>query len=651
MTTLSLAMLRMCVLFVSSVMLLHAPSIIALSGAQAAGGNEGVLRIGFLQAVDSLNPMLGLNDASYVFYGLVYDYIVCVANNLSVTSNLATDCRPVPVSDPEMVGRPFGSIWEYDITANARWHDGEAFTVEDIVYNIKLQSSEATYDLMWAFQPYSYFIQDARAVDENTVRVYYFDRESEQPKASAYAYLLGIVILPEHLLKTKTASDISFSWNGIFEGSRPPLVGTGPFMVTNRILDEWTAGSQITLVRNPNYHWGPDKNVFVKFDKIEMMFYDDATSMRLALTSGDLDIAQFPPETYKALRDNVASGEYANLETFDGPKCTGFWTEIEICMNNDGPNPSRLDPAIRQAMAMATNKTYIVQNYYRGLADEGDTLIPSVYEKWHYEPTASEKFKFDLDAAADLLEDAGYRYPYVGAKTRVATADSYAVKNNLVLLNTELKYDMLVRQEYPEEQAIAKYLQSIWKDIGIDLTITVLYESAMATKVYSYKYDTCIWYWSMDVDPNYMLYCQSKLAWFGWSDNKYYNPAYDENYNKSVSAMDYDERKTYVDNCQRIHYRDAAFIIMAVPYQTYAWRNDTFTGWGDWEANPGRSMDNFWSGNPLFFDLEYIGGGGGGFDVVAASIAAGVVGAIVAIAVVIWWIKKKGKKKASPLGE
>jgi len=214
-----------------------------------------------------------------------------------------------------------------------------------------------------------------------------------------------------------------------------------------------------------------------------------------------------------------------------------------------------------------------------------------------------------------------------------------------------LKYDMLVRQEYPEEQAIAKYLQSIWKDIGIDLTITVLYESAMATKVYSYKYDTCIWYWSMDVDPNYMLYCQSKLAWFGWSDNKYYNPAYDENYNKSVSAMDYDERKTYVDNCQRIHYRDAAFIIMAVPYQTYAWRNDTFTGWGDWEANPGRSMDNFWSGNPLFFDLEYIGGGGGGFDVVAASIAAGVVGAIVAIAVVIWWIKKKGKKKASPLGE
>ncbi len=192
--------------------------------AQDEAESEKVLRIGFLQAVDNLNPFLGLNDAAYVFYGLVYDYVHSVDNDLNITSNLATNTRPVPVNDPEMAGRPFGSIWEYDITTNAQWHDGEPFTVEDFIYNINLQSSDETYDLMWAFQPYSYFMEGVRAVDSDTVRVYFFDRETGNPKAAAYAYNIGIPMLPSHLLRDKTPSEVSFYWNGVFEGSSPPIV-------------------------------------------------------------------------------------------------------------------------------------------------------------------------------------------------------------------------------------------------------------------------------------------------------------------------------------------------------------------------------------------------------------------------------------------
>lgn len=648
---LAVVLSRVCVLLLVCVMLMQAPGMTALGTARAADDGNGVLRMGFLQPVDRVNPYIGLNDASYVFYGLVYDYMHVLGNDMSVTGNIATGTRPVPVSDPEMIGRPYGSIWEYNITTNARWHDGEPFTVNDVIFNIELQCSDENYSIMWAFQPYTYFMEKAVAIDDDTVRVYFFDRSTKEPKAAAYGYLISMPMLPEHLLKTMLASDI-MTWNGVFPSSTPPLVGTGPFMVTDRILEEWTAGSQMTLVRNPNYHWGADKNKYVQFDKIEMNFYDDATSMRLALTSGDLDVAQFPPEIYKSLKEGVADGTYTDIATFDGPKITGFWSEIEVCMSTKGSNPSRLDPVIRQAMATATNKTYIVQNYYRGFANEGSTLIPPIYDKWHYQPTASEEFKFDLDVAADMLESAGYRYPSPTATIREATADSYAVQQSLVPAGTELTYEMIVRQEYPEEQAIANYLKSVWKDIGINLNIVVLYESAMSTRVYSYNYDTCIWYWSMDIDPNYMLYCQTELAWSGWSDNKYYNPAYTENYSLSVSAMDYEDRKMYVDNCQRIHYRDATWIIFSEAYQTYAWRTDTFTGWGDWTANPGRSLDNTWSGNPLLFDLVYIGGGGGGFDVGSASIAAGVGGAIVVVVAAVWWIRKKGKKKkASPLGE
>jgi len=71
----------------------------------------------------------------------------------------------------------------------------------------------------------------------------------------------------------------------------------------------------------------------------------------------------------------------------------------------------------------------------------------------------------------------------------------------------------------------------------------------------------------------------------------------------SVSELDRDQRKVYVDNCQRVHYLDVPYIVLTYENQTFAWRNDTFTGWGDWAASPGRSIENFWSANPLYFDL------------------------------------------------
>jgi hypothetical protein len=60
---------------------------------------------------------------------------------------------------------------------------------------------------------------------------------------------------------------------------------------------------------------------------------------------------------------------------------------------------------------------------------------------------------------------------------------------------------------------------------------------------------------------------------------------------------------TFVDECQMTFYQDVGYIVLAYPYQTYAWRTDTFDGWGEWSSHPGRSLDACWGANPLFFDL------------------------------------------------
>ena len=337
-------------------------------------------------------------------------------------------------------------------------------------------------------------------------------------------------------------------------------------------------------------------------------------------------------------------------------KCTQYWTEIGFNMNNAGPNKWRLDPAARHALAQAVDKTYIITNFYKGYGKEGTGLISPVTPFWHWEPSAAEHWDYNLTVAAAALQAAGY-IDTNDDGWRECTVTSAAVQNGWSLEGAKLNLQMMIRMEYPEEKEIAKFLEEQWAIIGVDLTYDIMLEDVLAKNCYAYGYDSMIWYWSADPDPNFMLFCQSKKSIDGWSDNMYTNPDYEDNYSASIQEFDEATRQEHVKNCQKISYQDAAYMILAYVYSTYAWRTDTFSGWGDWAADPARSLDAFWTANPLFFDLEYIGSPPPPppYGLIA-------VGAVIAVAVVIAavYMVRRGKKKreigggdesGSPLGD
>ena len=615
----------------------------------AEASSESVLRIGFMAKVDSMNPNVGLTDPAYVFYGMVYDTPTCVDEDLNIIGNLCKDDGWYVDEDYE----PYGSAWIMEFTEHAYWHDGEQFTADDAVYTLNLNAED--YTTMWAYQPYTYYMDYAEKIDDFTIRVHYYDRETGVPMPAAYARMICVPILPEHMLKDMSSTDISFNWEGVFDDSDPPIVGTGPFMATDEIYEQFLQGDRLTLVKNPDYFWKEERGKEIQFDRLEFHFYDDSTAMAIALEIGNLDVAQFPPHDYITLRDKVIGGDLDNVVAHNSPKCTQYWSEANWNMNTAGPNPARLDPAIRQACAMATDLSFINDNYYLGLGEPGTTLIPPVNEEWHYEPTEEELYHYDIETANEILEAAGYRFTEESQDFRVCTADSYAVQENLVPEGYPLRFHIAVRQEAPEEKDIVMYMQSEWAKIGVDVYYDIMTEAALGAYTYGYAYDLTIWYWSADVDPMYMLFCQSKVSWNGWSDNMYYNPEYEENFTASVREFDVDKRREYVHNCQKIHYKDAVYIVINYVDQTYAWRTDTFEGWGDWEAHPGRSVDNFWTGNPLYFDLVPRDVDDDEVPWVAIAAGLGVI-AVAITAVIMVSLKggRKGKAKEedkSPLGE
>lgn len=598
------AMVRIAAGIVSSLLVstVFVSLLISVPGEVSSAPADALLDIGYAQPVDSLNPYIGLTDPSYFFYGMVYDSLQSVGEDLDPVPNLAVDWWMVPESDPAMIasGEPYGSVWEYNLTHNANWTDGEPFTADDVVYTMNLNSGE--YDSMWAYQPYAYFIDFAEAVDDYTVRIHFADRSSGDPIPCAYGDSILIPILPEHILSSMGAYEIAFTWNGTVYGSDPPIVGTGPFMPSSSVYDDFASGQPITLLRNPYYHGLADYGTAVSIPGVVIHYFDNTTEMRSALESGAIDIVQMPTWDYTDLKAAVLSGDMEDIECYDGPRTNQYWTYVMFNMNDDGGNPIRLDKDVRVAMSLATNRTLIAEECYDGEAVDGSTLVAPISE-WHYQPTFSELYRYDLDNASDLLEISGYEYTPSSPYVRVATADSWAVTEGLVTEGTPLSFEMLVRIEYPEEILAALVLQLTWAEVGIELTVDLVSEATLSAMVYSYYYDLAMWYWVADPDPEYILFCQSTAAWNAWSDNMYSNASYEAAFMSSVQALDPTEREEYVDECQLTHYWDVPYIVLAYPDQTFAWRTDTFTGWGDWSL-PGRSLDNYWGANPVLFDLE-----------------------------------------------
>lgn len=177
---------------------------------------ERILRIGFLDGVDSLNPFRGVNEASYTFYGLVYDCLHALDQDLRPIPNLALEQWVVPESDPAMVesGEPYGSVWQYNLTRNAYWHDGKQFTADDVVFTFNL-CSQQNYSYFWDFQPYSFYIGETERIDNFTVRVHFRDRWTREPIPVAWGDFLPIPIMPEHRLSTYRLMDLVLYWTGV----------------------------------------------------------------------------------------------------------------------------------------------------------------------------------------------------------------------------------------------------------------------------------------------------------------------------------------------------------------------------------------------------------------------------------------------------
>ena len=561
------------------------------------------LHVGFLEAVDSLNPFRGLNDPSYVFYGMVYDYLYSFDQDGNLIPNIAIDatCDSVCMN------------WTYKIRQGVYWNDPAnpsshvQLTADDVAFSFNYNIQN--FFQLWAFEPYvNRIVQCSSATRPNCGAVVsspwnvtvYFDVPFVPGKG---------VFFP--ILQQAQWQGISAAQAQAHYDNLDPI-GTGPFIADAAIGTQWQTSQPLVVHKNPNYHPVGTHTGPVTVDTVYLQQFADENTLVSALRAGTIDLAKLTSAGYGSL------GGVANVERQEGLLSTQYWNEVGFqqlssTSVNGKLNPARWDQDVRRALAMATNKDYVIKTIYQGKGARGDSLMSPVTPYWHYDPTTDgANLTFDLAAANALLDAAGYTDRVANAGVpggiRTAAADRTFTNTNGQLVTvpagTQLVLTMATRLEFPQEYQTALYMKAEWARVGVLLNVKNELESALTADVYSGAVETYIWYWSGDPDPNYLLSIESGYTLDGWNDNYWNNATYNQLYVEHLAARVPSDRQTIVRAAEKLHYQSATYIIYIYPYGEWAYRSDHFTGWGDWNAHPYRQIDAFWGANPLFFDLQ-----------------------------------------------
>ena len=282
-----------------------------------------------------------------------------------------------------------GMTYTFHLNENAKWHDGQPVTAEDVVYTLNFIVKNAGADAakLVAIKGYQDVVDGvaetlagAVASDDHTV-VLELDQANFDllwnfscPNQS---------ILPSHLLADKAWADAA-----VDEAFWANPIGSGPYKI-----NETAYPNYVTLVRNDDYYGGT-----AKIKNIQLSYYADQTAINAALMAGDLAWATVP----SAEDAQTVAAANAGIETIalNAEYCRGLVANLS---NLDTARDDLKDPKVRQALNMIIDKQMIV-DYMGVIANVATTVCSS---KFNADIPVWER---DVDTAVQMLKDAGYDF-------------------------------------------------------------------------------------------------------------------------------------------------------------------------------------------------------------------------------------------------
>jgi len=453
-------------------------------------------------------------------------------------------------------------IWK--LKRNVQWHDGVAFTADDVVFTAAYAADPATS----AYTSGSYKDVKVTKVDSHTVKVEY-----QKPSpfwADPFVSAAGMII-PKHVFE---------AYKGATSRDAPANlkpVGTGPYKFA-----DFKPGDMLRGVINTNYHEANRPY----FDSIEMKGGGDAVSAaRAVLQTGEYDYAwnlQVEDELLIRLeqggkgKTSIVPGgniEFIQLNMADP------WTETDGERSHPkSKHPILSEFAVRQAISLCVDRDGVQKFIYgrTGIATANFLNNPQRFV------SKNTKYEFNPEKAAQVLEAAGWK----------KGADGIREKGGKKL---KLVFQTSINGPRQKTQQIIK--QAAQK-AGIDMELksvpaSVYFSSDPAnpdtyTKLFA---DMQMFTTTMpQPDPEVFMnqYLSSEFAskankWLGRNSTRYSNPEYDKAYLAAQSEMDPAKRAALFVRMNDMPVNDIAIIPVVYRPRTSAAVNNLVAPLSGWD--------------------------------------------------------------------
>ena len=482
--------------------------------AEPASGGTAVLQT--YGDVMSFCPDLTADDNFYLAAHNIYNRL----------AKLDAGCNVIPDLAESWEYSDDGLSLTFHLKENAKWHDGEPVTAEDVKYPFEYIKAHNTCTLCETMA----IVDSIEAVDSHTA-VFHMNTVDMSFVASLSWY--ACFIMPQHIY------DNGQDWSENDAAKNHPI-GSGPFKFV-----EYRQSEGMSLEANPDYHDGKPS-----LDRLFISIVPDDTTAMQSLINGELDWTAVTPANMVSEVENNPNIRLS-LNALPSP--------FRIVFNLE--NEQVADLAVRQAIARCIDRKDISEKTQNGIMPVEYSALPSM--SWAANTTDVYP-ECNLEEAERILQDAGY----------AKDADGYYVRG--------LTIDAFDLAGYPDA---AKLIAANCEKIGIELTVQVYEYNAWSQKVENDRnFIIEIQGGMIGPDPAAL---QWRLRTGDWSNvGGYSNARVDELLALGAAEIDQEKRGDYYREIQKIVVEELPYICI-MDYAVYegsnaALQNIPMDGAGQW---------------------------------------------------------------------
>lgn len=414
---------------------------------------------------------------------------------------------------------PDARVYTFHLRQGVTWHDGTAFTADDVIFTWSALS-----DPNFKGEPsLGQFWQQVECAKQDDFTVVC---ELPEPFAPFLAYTT-IGILPWHRLKGLSAEALF-----VAPFNEQPI-GTGPFILR-------TLNSQMALLQsNPSYHWTEPV-----IAEMELRFFSDYRSAASALEDGQAQGLLLSPEASPDIPEELDQDERLQRLASRRNSYTLLYLNTRM--------PPLDDSSVRQALLYALDREAIIANSLDGRAQVADS--PIVPGTWAYSDDV-RTYQHDPQKAALLLAQSGWLINSRGVLEKEGR---------------ELRLDILTDDD-AERVAIAQEIAQQLRAVGVDAN---LQSQAGSDLVHNFllprSFQAVIYGWDQGYDPDpYPAWHSSQAQEGGFNLAGYADQSVDQILSEARQTSDLEERKVLYREFQQIFAEKVPSILLFYPVYNY----------------------------------------------------------------------------------